>query len=265
MLFVSAAALLLTFFLVEWKSGEKASLPLRIFKNRSLLAGCFFNFCCTAALTVTEYYISIYFQGVRGYSAVKAGALSLPLMIGMSIATPLAGAFTSWNGYYYPTMYTSTVFASAAMGGLITIQYDSSLVLSLCMLGLLGFGVGFGIQAPQIAAQTVLDGAEVSLGFAVVQLGTLMGPVVFLPVSATLFVNRLVDEIRTHSPSTNITSLDGVGLTDLGNVLGTHVLDGVLTGYNEALVQTLILPLALACASIVGCVAMERKSFRKRE
>ncbi|KAK5122095.1 hypothetical protein LTR85_004341 [Meristemomyces frigidus] len=264
-LFILSGFLLSAFIVIEWKSGERASLPLRIFKKRSLLAGSFFGFCCNSAAFVTEYYMSIYFQGVRGYSAAKTGALALPLVAGMSIAAPLAGAFTTWAGYYFPTMYTATVFASVAVGVLTTIHADTSLSLLMCMLALLGFAVGLGIQAPQVAAQTVLEAKEVSIGLAVVQFGSWMGPVLFLSAGATLFANRLNAEIHAYSPSTNITSIDNMGLTELRNTLGNDVLNDVLAGYSEALVQTLYLPLTLCCASIIGCIAMERKSVKKTE
>lgn len=262
-LFVLSGVLLSGFLLTEWRLGEKASLPFRILRNRSLLAGAFFDHCCNATVTVIEYYMSIYFQGVRGYSAAKTGVFALPVVVGVCIASPLAGGFTTWIGYYFPTMYVPAVLASVAVGILTTIDIDTSIAQVLCVLALLGFGIGAGIQAPQVAAQTVLKQSEVSIGISIVQFGAQMGPVLFLAGGAALFTNRLQDEIEKHSPTTNATSLENMGLTDIRNALGPVALKGVLTGYNEALVQTLYLPLALACVSIIGCVLIERKSVKK--
>jgi MFS family permease len=262
-LFILSGALFSVFLLIEWKSGENASIPFRILKNRSLLAGGFFAFCCNGAVAVAEYYMSIYFQGVRGYSAMKTGLISLPMVAGMSIAAPLAGAFTTWTGYYFPTMYASTTLASIAIGVLTTITVDTSLSLLLGMLALLGFAVGAGIQAPQVAAQLVLAVKEVSIGFAILQFGLLMGPGLLLSTSAAIFTDRLNAEILAHSPSTNITSIDNMGLTDIRNILGGDLLGNALAGYNEALVQTMYLPLSISCASIIGCIAIERRSIKK--
>jgi MFS family permease len=262
-LFILSGILFSGFLLTEWKSGEKASLPFRILKNRSLLAGGSFAFCCNGAVAVAEYYMSIYFQGVRGYTAFKTGLLALPMVAGMSIAAPLAGAFTTWTGYYFPTMYTTTILASVAIGILTTITVDTSLAFLLCMLALLGFAIGTGIQAPQVAAQLVLAVEEVSIGFAIIQFGSLMGPGLLLSTSAAIFTDRLSVEILASSPSTNITSIDNMGLTDIRKLLGGDMLGNVLAGYNEALVQTMYLPLSLTCASIVGCIAIERRSIKK--
>jgi len=79
---------------------DNATLPPRILKNRTVLAGSLFEFCCEGCLVVTEYYISIYFQGVRGYTAFKSGYLYMPLIVGVSVAALLAGFGITRIGYY---------------------------------------------------------------------------------------------------------------------------------------------------------------------
>ena len=263
-LFVLSGVLLALFGVIEYQSGDKASLPFRILKNRSLLAGAFFALCCNATVAVTEYYMSLYFQGARGYSAAKTGVFALPMVAGMGIACTAAGAFTTWIGYYFPVMYTTTVLASIAAGLLTTVDLDTDLAKLLCLLGLLGFAVGAGIQAPQVAAQTILPMKEVSIGISIVQFGSQIGPVVFLAASAGLFTNRLNAEVKAYAPSTNITSIDNMGLSDIRKNLGGENLKNVLLGYDQAVVQTLYVPLALACMTAIGSIAIERKSVKKK-
>lgn len=75
-------------------------LPPRVLKNRSVLAAAWFGACCEGTLTLIEYYITIYFQGVRGYPAFRSGYLLVPLIIGISLATLGAGFATTLVGYY---------------------------------------------------------------------------------------------------------------------------------------------------------------------
>jgi MFS family permease len=84
-LFVLAGCLVLAFGYVQYRQGETATLPLRIAKHRSMIAGVWYTACCNGVLAVTEYYISIYFQGVRGYTATKSGLLGLPMIVGFSV------------------------------------------------------------------------------------------------------------------------------------------------------------------------------------
>jgi hypothetical protein len=49
---------------------------------------------------MTEYYISIYFQGVRGFTATKSGLLGLSMIGGFAVSFIAAAAVTTKIGYY---------------------------------------------------------------------------------------------------------------------------------------------------------------------
>ena len=98
---VFCAVLFAGFGYLQYRRGEKALIPPRILKQRSIIAGMWFGACCEGVLAVTEYYMSIYFQGVRGYSPTKAGLLALPMVGGLSVAFVVSGLGTTWLGYYY--------------------------------------------------------------------------------------------------------------------------------------------------------------------
>ena len=263
--FILFVVLLSLFGWVQYRSQENATLPLRILRNRSILAGAWFVFCCNATLAVVEYYMSIYFQGVRGYSALQSGIYALPMIAGMCIAGISIGAATSWLGYYVPYMYAATILGPVAVGFLTQCSLDTELVKPLCLLGLLGVAAGGGLQIPQYAAQTVLSPQEVSIGYAIVQFGSQLGPVLFLSASGTLFTNRLKVEVQDYSSGINATSLDDTGLTNVRKIVGGYRLGEVLLGYDAAVTQTLYLPLALMCMTMFGAIAMEWQSVKKKQ
>ena len=99
--FVLGGCLILGFAYLQYRQGDKATLPPRIAKQRSMIAGVWYTACCNGVLAVTEYYISIYYQGVRGYTATKSGLLGLPMIIGFSVSLLAAGMGTTWLGYYF--------------------------------------------------------------------------------------------------------------------------------------------------------------------
>lgn len=100
-LFVFCALLFAALGYLQFRQGEGALLPSRIFTQRSILAGMWYSACCEGILSVTEYYMSIYFQGVRGYTASKSGLLALPMIVGLAVALVAAGVGTTLIGYYY--------------------------------------------------------------------------------------------------------------------------------------------------------------------
>jgi MFS family permease len=263
--FVLFGVLLTLFGWLEYRYQDRATLPLPILRNRSILAGAWFASCCNATLAVVEYYMSIYFQGVRGTSATRAGIYALPMIGGMSVAAVATGAATSWLGYYVPYLYMTTLVAPLATGFLTQLNLDTDLAEILGLLGLLGFAVGGGLMVPQYAAQTVLSPQEVSIGYCIVQFGSQLGPVIYLSASAALFRNRLKVEIQAHAPGTDVLALQNGGLSDIRNVIGGDRLGQVLLGYDAAVSQTLYLPLALTCLTIFGSLAMEWRSVKEKK
>ena len=98
-LFVLTAALFVIFAGLQWYLGEQASIPPRILKQRSILAGTFFSACCNGALNVTENYIAIYFQSVRGLTPTQSALLGIPMIVGLMAASIIAGWGSTLIGY----------------------------------------------------------------------------------------------------------------------------------------------------------------------
>ncbi|RKL10236.1 hypothetical protein BFJ68_g8852 [Fusarium oxysporum] len=249
---VVCALLFVAFGYLQYRQGDNALLPPRILKQRSIIAGMWYGACCEGVLAVTEYYMSIYFQGVRGYTPTKAGLLALPMVGGLAIAFIISGVGTTWIGYYYPS------------GLLTTLDLEEQIAKAVGLLTFLGLAVGLGLQGPQVALQAVLPIEDVSLGGAVITFGSGMGSALWICASATLFQDRLSKEIQDAAPGTNTTHIQEAGLSKLRESIGPDRLKSVLSGYENAVVQTLYIPLALALLSIVGAVAMERKSIKKK-
>lgn len=99
-LFVLFAVLLVVFGWCQYRLQDKAILPPRVLRKRTVLAGAWFNSCVEGILSVTEYYISIYFQGIKGYTATRSGLLILPLLAGIAAGNLVGGLGTTWLGYY---------------------------------------------------------------------------------------------------------------------------------------------------------------------
>ncbi|KAF4493718.1 aflatoxin efflux pump AFLT [Fusarium agapanthi] len=204
---VVCALLFVAFGYLQYRQGDNALLPPRILKQRSIIAGMWYGACCEGVLAVTEYYMSIYFQGVRGYSPTKAGLLALPMVGGLAIAFIISGVGTTWIGYYYPFMLATSVLTPIASGLLTTLDLEEQIAKAVGLLTFLGLAVGLGLQGPQVALQAVLPIEDVSLGGAVITFGAGMGSALWICASATLFQDRLSKEIQDAAPGTNTTHI----------------------------------------------------------
>lgn len=162
-------------------------------------------------------------------------------------------------------MLISSVLTPIASGLLTTIEYNDSLVKIILLLAFLGASVGLGLQAPVFTVQTVLPDKDIATGVAVTAFTGLLASALFVSVSAVLFQSRLAIEVERHAPGIDQTIFDQGGLADVREKIGSARLGAVLSGYDEAVIQTLYIPVVLASLSILASVAMERKSVKKTQ
>ncbi|RYP40970.1 hypothetical protein DL767_001286 [Monosporascus sp. MG133] len=217
-LLVLFIALLAAFGWRQHRLQENATLPPRILRMKTVLAAAWFGSCVNAALAVTEYYMSIYFQGVKGYTAGQAGLMLTPMLVGITIGNLCGGAGISWLGYYNPS------------GLLTTVSLNEGLVKVLCLLGFLGFATGVGLWSPIISLQTMMTQNDLPIGLAISGFGQTMGSAIWIVVSATLFQNRLTAELTAIGPPVNSTALQNAGLSDIRALVGIRIQVTHLTG-----------------------------------
>ena len=123
-------------------------------------------------------------------------------------------------------------------------------------------GIGFGMQQPNVAAQTVLKKVDVPIGSSLIFFTQTFGGSLFASIAQNIFSNRLVQNLAPL-PGVSPESVVATGATDLRTVVGDGNLSQVLDAYNEALTDVFKVPLALACFSIIGALLMEWRSVKK--
>ncbi len=125
------------FFIVEHKH-KTPLLHLPLFSNRIFSLGILSATLNAVARMAILFLLIFYFQGAKGYDALTAGILSIPMAIGMMIVSPISG----WLGDRYGEPLP-------ASGGLF-----------LTMIGLIGLAVTTNLHTPywQLALWMVIAG-----------------------------------------------------------------------------------------------------------
>lgn len=162
-------------------------------------------------------------------------------------------------------MIATTLLAPIASGLLTTISLDEGVVKAASLLGFLGVATGIGIQTPILALQTIMKSQDLPTGIAAITFGASMGNAIWVVVSAAVFQGRLVSEVQTHSPSVNTTLLSHAGLSEIAEIVGQKRLHDVLVGYDEAVTQTLYLPVGLTIATLLGSALVEWHPMKKKQ
>lgn len=269
--------LLAVFMWHQSRLGDRATLPSRILRRRTLLFGFFFSFCNNASLSVLEYYVSphpfswalamlthdrmpIYFQTVKGYSARMSGVMVLPTAAGLVAAVPLAGYLTSLLGYYGPFMLINSLMTPPAAGLLSTLSPDSEVWRFVLYQALLGFGAGIGFQGPQVAAQAIFSDSDAQIGIATIQLAQALGPAGALAGAQSIFTSSLSLRVARLGLAVD---LGDQGLA-IPEGLSTPKRLAVVSSYSKALSDAFYLPVALACLTTIGVLGIEWRSVKDR-
>jgi EmrB/QacA subfamily drug resistance transporter len=79
--FAVAAVLLTAFAVVETRVAPAPLVPFTVFRSRLLSAGNLLSFLSFVPVLATWYLLTLYLQGVRGYSPIETGLLFLPLSL----------------------------------------------------------------------------------------------------------------------------------------------------------------------------------------
>ncbi|PYH79215.1 permease of the major facilitator superfamily [Aspergillus uvarum CBS 121591] len=262
-LFVLTGVILAAFVWHQKRKGDHALLPARVMRSRSVFAGVWFGLCLNSSLSVFEYYMPTYFQAVHGVSATLSGVLCLPIVVGLTLSILVGSSLTSALGYYTPFMIATAVISPIAAGLLTTLRVEQSLVSLIFYQALLGVGTGIGFQGPQVAVQTVLPVADAPIGIALIIFAQNVGPAVSVSIAQTIFTSELVTRLRGIVPDLDAQALTQMGVFELQQHVAPADRSRVVDGYDRALTTAFFLPVGLACATMVGALAMEWRSVKK--
>ncbi|KAL8729324.1 MAG: hypothetical protein Q9166_004821 [cf. Caloplaca sp. 2 TL-2023] len=267
-LLVFAGLLGIAFIAVQiWKQ-EKATVPPRIIKQRSIAFGTWFSFWLGAGYFLLIYYLPIWFQAVKDVSATQSGVMNLPLIMAHVIAALLAGGLITYAGYYTPFMLVSSVLVSLGTGFITTFKPSTGHSAWIGYQALFGLGSGLGMNQPLMAAQTVLPLDDVSIGTALVIFGQTLGGAIFVSAAENIFTNTLLTNLEHSLPEINPELVLTAGATALrkvieGQGLGAEAVKKAAEAYSGALVKAFQMATGLACLTIIGAVGMEWKSVKE--
>jgi len=256
-----SAVLLVAFVVVQILKPETATVPPRIFVQRSIFAGFYSTLCIGSQMMIFVYFLPIWFQAIKGISAIDSGIRLLPLVLAMVVSSVVTGVLTSHIGYYAPFLIIGVCLMVVGAGLLTTLQVDTGEAKWIGYQVLFGWGLGNSFQAPNLAAQTVMPTDDVPIGTSLMLFSQLLGGAVFISVGQNMLGTQLLERLK-GVPGFNATFLQDEGATTITQ-LPDSIKPIVVSAYNEALREVFRVGLIMACLTIFGALAMEWRSVKK--
>ncbi|WP_234011783.1 MULTISPECIES: MFS transporter [unclassified Streptomyces] len=137
-----AAVVALGLFLWRQATAAEPILPLSLFRLRLMRYGFAVQGLVGVAMMGSIVYVMIYLQVVRGVAATSAGLFLVPMAIGMTVVGLVSGRLVAAGWSQKTFVVSGTVFASAALALLTTLDTDTGLWTVRGALLLMGIGFG---------------------------------------------------------------------------------------------------------------------------
>lgn len=259
--------LAIIFAAIQLQRGERATVPMRILRQRSIASGIVVAFGVGSSFMLLVYYLPLWFQAIQGVKAIESGIRNLPLILAVTIFSIVAGGMTTWLGYYTPFIYLGTVALSIGAGLLSTFKVHSGPSVWVGYQILAGAGIGLAMQQPMIAAQTVLKLDDIPIGSAVIVFFQTLGGALFISVGQNVFTNKLVEGIQARVPQMDPLAILKVGATAVHKTYGSEpdVLARILLAYNDAITKSFYASVAMAVVAVIGGLGMEWVSVKGKK
>lgn len=265
-LFIGAGLLSIIFIAIQLKQQDLATLPPRIVRKRSVWAAGGFGFMFGGGFFIMAYFIPLYFQAIRGSTAVHSGLQLLPLMISVVLSSIVAGGAITKIGYYTPFLIGGAVLMTIGAGLVTTWKINSSTGIWFGFQVIMGLGAGGSFQIPLIAIQTVLDLKDVPSGIALVSFTQNLGGAVFIAVAQALFSNNLENGLRSRiADPVAVSSIISSGATGFRKAIDAALLPSILEAYIVALASAFKVSVVAIALAVVFACCVEFRSVKSKE
>jgi DHA2 family methylenomycin A resistance protein-like MFS transporter len=146
--------LLLAVFVACEHRAREPMLPLKLFRSSTFSGASFVGLAINLGFYGQLFVISLYFQHVRGWSALATGLALLPEGVFVALSSALSGRAMGRVGPRLP-MITGLLLGGAGLAGLVVAGHATSYALLVPPLIATGFGMAFTMPA----ATTAIIGA----------------------------------------------------------------------------------------------------------
>ncbi|KAG9247318.1 major facilitator superfamily domain-containing protein [Calycina marina] len=264
-LFLGFGLLIAIFVGLQFRRGDRATIPPRILKQRTVLTACLYSCFLSMALYTHIFYLPFYFQAVKGTSAEGSGIRTIPYLGSIIISSIFAGAGITYIGWYKPFMVFGASVFTAGAGMIYTLKVTSSAGAWIGYQILAGFGAGAGVQIPFIAVQVVLSAKDMPTGNACTIFFNSLGGAISISIAQNVFSNTLAKDIPIYAPEVNVQQVISAGATYLRKVVPPASLSDVIQAYMLALKDSFVIAIAIGGLVVISACFVEWKSVKGKK
>ncbi|MEU9185765.1 MDR family MFS transporter [Streptomyces sp. NPDC048484] len=189
-LFAGGVVALAAFCRAETRAAEPM-LPMRLFGNPVFTVCSILSFIVGFAMLGAMTFLPTYLQYVDGDSATVSGVRTLPMVVGLLIASVFSGNVISKTGHYRVFPIVGSLVMGAGLYLLSLMNSGTSTWLSSLYMFVLGAGIGLCMQVLTIAVQNTVEYTDLGTATSGVTFFRTLGSSFGTAVFGTIYANTL--------------------------------------------------------------------------
>jgi EmrB/QacA subfamily drug resistance transporter len=184
---IAATVVLAAALIARTRRAPDPIVPLRMLRSRVVAVASAAMFLGTAALFAVVVFVPLFLQTTTGADPTEAGLLMVPMMLGTTVSTAVAGRRISRTGRY--RHYPPIGLGAMAVALLALAAFAGEHSRTATGLALTVFGLGFGLvtQVLMVAVQNAVDRRELGTAAAVTSFFRALGGSIGAAVLGAVF------------------------------------------------------------------------------
>lgn len=255
-LFICTGILWIAFIAQQWKvwgtTTETRIFPAAFLKSLEVSLLFIQTATSTAVAVVPAFLIPIYFQFVRGSTAISAGVHVVPLVLLRSVFVLANGFLMKKYGYVLPWYVAGATLCVAGSAPFLTTSTTTSSASFYGYTVLLGVGVGMYNQASFSVAQARTSPKLAPQATVFIMVGQVVGLGVCLAIANSIFVNQATVLISKVLPGVSVMTVQRAILGGLA----PELFENVSEIQKEQIFEAVVSALNSAWASVVAAAAV---------
>jgi DHA2 family methylenomycin A resistance protein-like MFS transporter len=171
-------------------------LPLGLFRNREFSAAAFIGLAINLGFYGQLFALTLYFQHVRGYSALQTGLALLPEGLFVALSSALSGRLTARTGPRLP-MLVGLATGACGLAGLMVAGKATPYATLIAPLIAAGFGMAFTMPAATVAIIEAAPAERTGIASGVLNAARQTGSAIGVALLGALLAGQVVTGLHT--------------------------------------------------------------------
>ncbi|MCL2422462.1 MAG: MFS transporter [Micrococcales bacterium] len=239
---------------VEYNAPEPM-IPLRLFRNRTLVLSVTGSAAIGVSMFGTSVFLSQYLQLAKGESPTMSGVMTIPMVVGVFVASTLSGQMVSRTGHYKWVMAGGAALQVVGLALMGTIDAHTSFWHLAVYMVLLGAGVGMMMQNFVIAVQNSLDIADIGAGTSTIAFFRTLGGAMGVSVLGAFLSNRVTTVLAERLPPGVAEHAGGGAMPDLAS-LPAPIREIVQNVFGDTVPELFLIGAPLSLVGLLAVLAL---------